>query len=195
MMKASRFIFVPFALSIIGTASIAVAQEPVQLKFSRVVDLTLPIETNMAGIPGFKIYADNPSQVAIIAAMTEGQKEMLRSEGMTLSNNVEINGRAMISVLSIMTHNGTHIDAPRHMMENGFPVDQLPLAQVAKEGVLISLSNKGPNSSVSVKDILDTGVVLGPDRIPVIQTGWTDKMWGKAEFWAQMPYLEPGVGE
>jgi len=139
MMKASRFIFVPFALGIIGTASIAVAQEPVQLKFSRVVDLTLPIETNMAGIPGFKIYADNPSQVAIIAAMTEGQKEMLRSEGMTLSNNVEINGRAMISVLSIMTHNGTHIDAPRHMMENGFPVDQLPLAQVAKEGVLISL--------------------------------------------------------
>jgi hypothetical protein len=37
--------------------------------------------------------------------------------------------------------------------------------------------------------------VLGPDRIPVIHTGWTDKMWGKAEFWAQMPYLEPGVGE
>ena len=58
MMKASRFIFVPFALGIIGMASIAIAQEPVQLKFSRVVDLTLPIETNMAGIPGFKIYAD-----------------------------------------------------------------------------------------------------------------------------------------
>ena len=55
MMKASKFIFVPFALGIIGAASIAVAQEPVQLKFSRVVDLTLPIETNMAGIPGFKI--------------------------------------------------------------------------------------------------------------------------------------------
>jgi arylformamidase len=195
MMKATRFIFVPFALGFIGTASIAVAQEPVQLKFTRVVDLTLPIETNMAGIPGFKIYADNPSQVAIIAAMTEGQKEMLRSEGMTLSKNVEINGRSMISVLSIMTHNGTHIDAPRHMIESGFPVDQLPLAQVAKEGVLISLPNKGPNSSVSVKDILNTGVVLGPDRIPVIHTGWTDKMWGKPEFWAQMPYLEPGVGE
>jgi hypothetical protein len=77
------------------TVSNALAQAPVELKFSRVMDLTLPIETNMAGIPGFKIYADNPSQVAIIAAMTEGQKEMLRSEGMTLSNNVEINGRSM----------------------------------------------------------------------------------------------------
>ena len=98
--------------------------------------------------------------------MTESQKEMLRAEGMTMSNNVEINGRSMISVLSIMTHNGTHIDAPRHMMEKGFPVDQLPLAQVAKEGVLISLPNKGPNSSVSVKDILDSGVALGPDLPP-----------------------------
>ena len=49
---------------------------PVQLKFSRVVALT-----NVARIPGFKVYADNPSQVAIIAAMTEDQKEMLRSEG------------------------------------------------------------------------------------------------------------------
>ena len=68
------------------------------------------------------------------------------------------------------------------------------MAQVAKEGVLINLQHKGPNSSISVKDILDTGVALGPDRIPVIHTGWTDKTWGKPEFWTQMPYLEPGVG-
>jgi kynurenine formamidase len=103
--------FVLLSLAL-GTASVAFAQAPVQLKFSRVVDLTLPVESNMAGIPGFKIYADNPSQVAIIAAMTEAQKEMLRAEGMTLGNTVEINGRSMISILSIMTHNGTHIDAP-----------------------------------------------------------------------------------
>src|SRR5438046_623177 len=191
MVKARRFVVMALAL---GTASAAFAQQGIPLKFSRVVDLTLSIETNMAGIPGFKIYADNPSQVAIIAAMTEAQKEMLRAEGMTLSNPVEINGRSMISILHIMTHNGTHIDAPRHMMEKGFPVDQLPMAQVAKEGVLINLQHKGPNSSISVKDILDTGVQLGPDRIPVIHTGWTDKTWGKPEFWTQMPYLEPGVG-
>jgi len=71
MMKASRFVLVSIALGVIGTASIALTQESAQLKFSRVVDRTLPIETNMAGIPGFKIYADNPSQVAIIAAMTK----------------------------------------------------------------------------------------------------------------------------
>ena len=183
------------SLTIIFAAFSAAAEEPIQLKYSRVVDLTLPVETNMAGIPGFKIYADNPSLVAIISAMTDAQKEMLRSEGLSISDNVEINGRAMISMLHIMTHNGTHIDAPRHMMENGFPIDQLPLGQVAKEGVIINLSQKGPNSSVSVQDIIDSGVRLGPDRIPMIYTGWTEKTWGKPEFWSQMPYLEPGVGE
>jgi kynurenine formamidase len=191
-MNAKRLVLISLALGILTTSASA---QSVQLNFTRIVDLTLPIETNMAGIPGFKIYADNPSRISIIAAMTEDQRDMLRAEGMTMGNTVEINGRSMISILSIMTHNGTHIDAPRHMMERGFPVDQIPLAQVAKEGVLISLPNKGPNSSVSVKDILDSGVVLGPDRIPVIHTGWTDKMWGKPEFWSQMPYLEPGVGE
>jgi kynurenine formamidase len=81
------------------------------------------------------------------------------------------------------------------MVEKGPAVDQIPLTQVAKEGVLINLPGKGPNSSVSVKDVLDTGAEFGPNRIPVINTGWTEKMWGKPEFWTQMPYLEAGVGE
>lgn len=193
MMKASSLVLLSFAL--VGAASVGSAQAPVQLKFTRVVDLTLPIESNMAGIPGIKTYADNPSRLSIVTAMTEAQKELLREEGLTLSNNLVLNGRSMISVLSILVHNGTHIDAPRHMIEKGKPVDQIPMGQLVKEGVLINLPDKGPNSVVTVKDILDTGVELGPNLIPVINTGWTEKMWGKPGFWEQMPYLEAGVGE
>src|SRR5262245_48479766 len=193
MSKAKTFVFLTFALSMFGTA-MGWAQAPVQLKYTRVVDLTLPIESNMAGIPGLKSYADNPARVAVIAAITEAQKELLRAEGMTLSNNLVVNGRSMISVLSILVHNGTHIDAPRHMIDKGYPVDQIPLGQVAKEAVLINLPHKGANSSVSVNDILDIGVDFGPDVIPVINTGWTEKTWGKPEFWEQMPYLEARRG-
>jgi len=171
------------------------AHAPAQLKYTRVIDLTLPITSNMPGIPGLKSYADNPSRVTVIAAITEAQKELLRAEGMTLSNDLAINGRSMISILSILVHNGTHIDAPRHMIDKGEAIDQLRLERVVKEAVLIDLPNKGPNSSVSVKDILDTGVELGANLIPVINTGWTEKMWGKPAFWEQMPYLEPGVGK
>jgi kynurenine formamidase len=88
----------------------------------------------------------------------------------------------------------SHIDAPRHMLEKGSPIDQMPLGQLVKEGVLINLPNKGPNSVVTVKEIEESGVELGPDRIPIIHTGFTENTWGKPEFWTQMPYLEAGVG-
>ncbi|HET7019642.1 MAG TPA: cyclase family protein [Xanthobacteraceae bacterium] len=191
MMTRGKFLVVLFAL---GVSSAASAQQPGQLKFSRVVDLTLPIESNMPGIPGIKTYADNPSKVDVVTAITEAQKSQLQAEGMTLNSNLAVNGRAMISVLSILVHNGTHIDAPRHMMEKGSPIDQMPLGQLVKEGVLINLPNKGPNSVVTIKDIQESGVELGPNRIPVIHTGFTEKTWGKPEFWTQMPYLEAGVG-
>jgi kynurenine formamidase len=191
MIKARILVATSLAM---GIASIAVAQQPVQLKFSRVVDLTIPIESNMPGIPGIKTYADNPSKVDIVAVISDMQKAQLQTEGMTLNSNVAVNGRSMISVLSILVHNGTHIDAPRHMMEKGAPIDQMPLGQLVKEGVLINLPDKGPNSVVTVKDIEHSGVELGPNRIPVIHTGFTEKTWGKPEFWTQMPYLEAGVG-
>ena len=88
-------------------APVAWAQQPAQFKFSRVVDLTLPIESNMPGIPGIKTYADNPSKVDVVTAINEAQKSQLQTEGMTLNSNLAVNGRAMISVLSILVHNGT----------------------------------------------------------------------------------------
>jgi arylformamidase len=197
MMKARMLVLLSLAL---GTASVAlaqesVAQESVQLKFSRVVDLTLPIESNMAPIPGLKPYLDNPSRVTVISSITETQKDALRAEGMTLSSDHAVNGRSMISVLSILVHNGTHIDAPRHMVEKGLSVDQMPVAQFVKEGVLINLPGKGPNSVVTVKEVEESGVEIRPNTIVMINTGWTDKMWGKPGFWEQMPYLERGVSE
>jgi kynurenine formamidase len=190
-----KVVLLAVALVLLGVASDGLAQRPVQLRFTRVVDLTVPIESDMPGIPGIPAYAQNPSRLEIIAVMTEAQKELVRAEGMTLKPSVAVTGRSMISTLFILVHNGTHIDAPRHMIEKGAPIDQVPLQQIVKEAVLINLPGKGPNSTVSVADILATGVRFGPDVIPVIHTGWTEKMWGKPGFWEQMPYLENGVGE
>lgn len=192
---ARKFALLAVALALLGVASDGLAQRPAQVRWSRVVDLTIPIESDMPGIPGIPAYAQNPSKVEIIAIMTEAQKELVRAEGMTLKPNVAVTGRSMISTLFILVHNGTHIDAPRHMIEKGAPIDQVPLGQIVKEAVLINLPHKGPNSTVSVQDILSAGAQFGPDVIPVINTGWTEKMWGKPGFWEQMPYLENGVGE
>ena len=74
MTKTRMFVLASLALV---TASAAEAQAPVELKFSRVVDLTLPIESNMPPIPGIRAYADNPSRVTVLTAISEAQKEAL----------------------------------------------------------------------------------------------------------------------
>jgi kynurenine formamidase len=80
------------------------------------------------------------------------------------------------------------------MLDKGAPIDAMPIGQLVKEGAIINLPGKGPNSVVTVRDIEESRVALGPDRIPIIHTGFTEKTWGKPEFWTQMPYLEAGVG-
>ena len=194
-MKIKKLLFIFLLIETLGFPILSISQTPVTFKFSRIVDLTIPIESNMPGIPGVSTYTNNPSKVDVVAVISEKQKEQLISEGMTIKSDVAVNGRSMISVLSLLVHNGTHIDSPRHMIAGGFSVDQFNLEGMVKQAVLINLTNKGPNSTVSVKDILDTGIEFGPNIIPVINTGWTEKMWGKPGFWEQMPYLEAGVGE
>src|ERR1700730_8708349 len=84
MMKGRTLIIVLLAL---GVASVAWAQQPpAQLKFSRIVDLTIPIESHMPGIPGIKTYADNPSRVDVVTAITEAQKSQLPTQGRTLNH-------------------------------------------------------------------------------------------------------------
>lgn len=80
---ARKFALLAVALALLGVASDGLAQRPAQVRWSRVVDLTIPIESDMPGIPGIPAYAQNPSRVEIIAIMTEAQKELVRAEGMT----------------------------------------------------------------------------------------------------------------
>ena len=84
-----RLLGLGVALGLLTAPGMTSAQTAASVKFSRVVDLTLPIESNMAGIPGLKIYAENPSNVGVIAAMTDAQKEQLRAEGKSMEEVAE----------------------------------------------------------------------------------------------------------
>ena len=47
------------------------------------------------------------------------------------------------------THCGTHIDAPRHFIDNGKTVDHLPLSQLIGKATLINLSRSKHFSEIS----------------------------------------------
>ena len=161
----------------------------------KIVDLTLPIETGMAGIPKIAFYDKYPTKVHAVTVMNEEQRAILAAEGVDMLPDAEaIN--SMNTVLTMNTHVGTHIDAPRHFYADGMPVDRLPLERmVARPAVVIDMSHKRAGEIVTGEDLEASGVRPRAGEIVVIKTLWTDRAWGTPAFWSDVICLAPSVSE
>src|SRR5437763_4735 len=146
---------------------------------SRIVDLTLPVTSGMAGIPKIAFYDQYPTRVQAVTVVNEEQRATLAAEGVDLlAGAPAIN--SMNTVLTLNTHIGTHIDAPRHFYADGGAVDALPLDRlVMREAVVLDVSGKAVGAGVTAADLERTGVVPAAGQIAVIKTLWTDRAWGK----------------
>jgi kynurenine formamidase len=159
-----------------------------------IFDLTLPIESGMAGIPGIAFYDRHPVSVQAVTVIDEAQRALLEAEGVAAAPGAPATN-SMNTVLTINSHVGTHIDAPRHFLPQGGPVDSLPLDRlVMREAVIIDVSHKAPGEGVTAADLDASGVAVAPGQVPVIMTRWTDRAWGTPEFWSNTIYLDPSVG-
>jgi arylformamidase len=162
---------------------------------SRIVDLTLPVTSNMAGIPKIAFYEQYPTKVQAVTVVNEDQRAMLAMEGVDcLTDAPAIN--SMNTVIVLNTHIGTHIDAPRHFYADGASVSDIALDRIVmREAVVLDVSHKAAGQGVTGDDLERTGVKPGPGQIAVIKTSWTDRAFGKPEFWSNTIHLEPSVGE
>ena len=162
---------------------------------SRIVDLTLPVTTGMAGIPNIAFYEQHPVKVQAVTVVNEEQRAMLAREGVDLLAEAPAVG-SMNTVFTLNTHVGTHIDAPRHFYADGGAVDELDLDRIVmREAVVLDVSNTPEGAGVTAQDLERTGVVPAPGQIAVIKTLWTDRAWGTPQFWGNTVYLDPSVGE
>ena len=151
---------------------------------SRIVDLTLPVATGMAGIPKIPFYEQHPVKVQAVTVVNDEQRSLLAREGVDVIADAPATN-SMNTVLTLNTHIGTHIDAPRHFYADGGAVDALPLDRlVMREAVVLDVSSKAVGEGVTAADLERTGVVPQAGQIAVIKTLWTDRAWGKSEFWA-----------
>ena len=162
---------------------------------SRIVDLTLPVTTGMAGIPKIPFYEQHPVKVQAVTVVSDAQRATLAREGIDHLADAPAIG-TMNTVFTLNSHIGTHIDAPRHFFADGGAVDELALDRlVMREAVVLDVSSKPAGAGVTAEDLDRTGVAPAPGQIAVIKTLWTDRAWGKPEFWNETVYLDPSVGE
>lgn len=79
-------------------------------------------------------------------------------------------------------HGGTHLDAPIHFAEKGWPNDQIPVQRLMGAAFVIDISEtcgKNPDYQLQVEDIQKWEARNGkipPDSIVLIRTGW-GKFW------------------
>lgn len=159
-----------------------------------IVDLSLPINRQMTGIPKIGEYDDNPTRCVVLTALSEDHVGRLSADGLETVPDPDITHH-MMSRVEIVTHIGTHIDAPAHFIENGNTIDQVPLEKIVKKGRIVPLTDTEPGGPVTADAVLATGVEIDASIIPILHTGWTEKTWGTDDFWDNMTYLDTSISE
>jgi kynurenine formamidase len=157
----------------------------------RIVDLSVPLESGIASDPpGFEpkiTYLDHQSTAHQVLSFFPGMKpeELPGGEGWAVEK------------LEMITHNGTHLDAPYHhhsTMDGGkraITIDEVPLEWCFQPGVKLDFRHFDDGYLVTAKDVeaeLERiGHELKPLEIVVINTS-------AGEAYGQPDYLNKGCG-
>jgi kynurenine formamidase len=149
----------------------------------RVVDLSAPIESSPAEIPEWQRttveYFDHAAGAAEIEAMFRLPSRLLRDgEGWTRE------------LLTLGTHNATHVDAPWHYNSTiaGRPaatIDELPLERFFGPGVVLDFTERADGEAIDVGDVQAQlraiAHPLAAGDIVLMHTG-RDAFYGQADY-------------
>lgn len=94
--------------------------------------------------------------------------------------------------LTMATHVGTHIEAPRHRFPDGRGIDAYPPDRFVGEGVVWA-PDVGAREAVTREGVRDVTGRLEPDDALLVHTGWAAH--AGTDRYEDHPYLAPGAAE
>ena len=109
------------------------------------------------------------------------------------SSTVEEKGFNVCKI-TMAYHHGTHVDAPRHISNEGMPVDELDLNKFIGEGVVLDLSFKEIGSGISANDLETFSDSIHPKDIVVLYTGSSNYL-GESWINSKYTYLDKSGAE
>ena len=146
---------------------------------TKIVDLTLPVFTDLPVVPG------TTRRVKIEPDMTFDTPYKRNTSRLFLHSHFC----------------STHIDAPKHAIEHGHSVDEYSLEKnLIGAAHILDLRSAKPGSRISVADLKnalnETPESQLEGKMLCINTGWTDRTWGTEQFFSDMISLVyPEVGD
>lgn len=94
-----------------------------------------------------------------------------------------------VTHVSHSVHTGTHFDTPWHVYEDGAKTSDVSLEDVCGRAALFELS-KSPGEAVTEDDLARADPGLQQGQLAVLQTGWSNEMWGKfPDYYTTSPWL------
>jgi arylformamidase len=130
----------------------------------KIIDLSLPIDEGMMTFP---THWHPVVEISILGRHS-------------------VEGRETRKVV-LGTHTGTHVDAPRHFIENGGTVDEIPIDILMGPASLADFLNCPPLYEISVAD-LERRLGQNVPRRVILRTGWSEH-FGNMKFYNEYPFL------
>jgi len=92
------------------------------------------------------------------------------------------------TTLSLYSHAGTHMDAPRHFLPEGAPLDRQDLSVCIGPATVINLAPAEPRQLITVEDMSSVADSIEPGARLLIRTDW-HKRYGTPEYRHELPRI------
>lgn len=121
--------------------------------------------------------------------MTDGDPTMPMDPKLSVSWHCSLDTLGYnLSRVTTSTHQGTHIDAPKHFFHDGETIDQIDLSRVIVRAFRADLTYKKAKEPITAEDLLPYEDKIDRGLCVLLHTGW-DKMWPQDLFFRDFPYL------
>jgi len=98
------------------------------------------------------------------------------------------------TTLHIYSHALTHMDSPKHFLEDGYTMEQMNLEKCMGMAEVIDLSHKAPDSLILVEDVISHAERIHEGTRLLLRTDW-DSHADIEDYRNQFPRISPELAE
>lgn len=101
--------------------------------------------------------------------------------------------KCQVSLFSMVTHLGTHVDAPLHFVKDGKTTASVDLSLYCGEAVCLQVPEVPMDQPLDIAPVLEANkTLIKKGDIIILSTGWEDRVGTAAYF--EFPDFDPSVG-